>query len=380
MEGGRNITNRSGALKEAFTKKERTVSLLANLTKMKSDGSVTEDQYHSMKAGYDQTIDSLSQEIDSIKSEINADLQAKEKELEGYRQELSNLTVRQKIGEISANELQVSEKELGDKIESTEKEISALKTLASAQSSSDIAEDLPAVAKTQSTITESKGAMTISDLLSRALELYKENPIIVIPSLFPVAWSIISTVLLAALIFGTANRHHYPYEPEGFMTGWMASMMGGTAIFLIVFFALFVLAEGMTIEMVQQAFRGGQADLSSAWEITKGKLVTLIIAAIVVSIILVVGYALLIIPGLILTVLLYFVAQAIMIDDKGPLESLGTSYNFARANLEDSVIIVLLSIAIYFVISMIPFLGILLALAAMPYLIALSTLLYIDRR
>ena len=164
------------------------------------------------------------------------------------------------------------------------------------------------------------------------------------------------------------------------MTGWMVSMMGGTAIFLIVFFALLVLAEGMTIEMVQQAFKGGRSDLSSAWEITKGKLATLIIAAIVVSIILFIGYVLLIIPGLILTLLLYFVAQAIMIDNNGALESLGTSYNFVKANLEDSAIIVLLSIAIYFVLSMIPLLGILLAFVAMPYLIALSTLLYIDRR
>lgn len=379
-ERGINITNRSRALKDALTKKERTVGLLANLTKMRSDGSVTEDQFQSMKAGYDQTIDSLSQEIDSIKSETNADLQAKEKEIEDYRQELNNLIVRQKIGEISANESQKSEKELGNKIEETEKEISALKTLASAQSSLDIPKDLQDVAKTQSAKIGSKGTMTISGLLSRAFKLYEENPIIVIPSLLPVAWSIISTVLIGALIFGTANRYHYPYGSDGFMPGWIVSMMGGAAIFLIVFSALLVFAQGMTIEMIRQAFGGGRTDLSSAWEITKGKLITLIIAGIVVSVILFTGYALLIIPGLILTLLLYFVAQAIMIDDKGPLESLGTSYNFVKANLEDSVIIVLLSIAIYFVLSMIPLLGILLMLIAIPYLIALSTLFYIDRR
>lgn len=375
-----NITNRSRALKEAFAKKERTVGLLANLTKMRSEGSVTEDQYQSMRAGYDQTIDSLSQEIDRIKREINADLQAKEKEMEGYRQELSNLPVRQNIGEISADELQKSEKALGDKIEKIEKEISALKALASAQSSSDIAEDLPDAAKTQSVVIGSKGVMTISDLLSRAFKLYEENPIIIIPSLLPVAWSIISAVFIAAFVFGTAYRHHYPYEPEGFMPGWIVGMMGGVAVFTIVFLALLILAQGMTIEMVQQAFKGGRADLSSAWEITKGKLATLIIAGIAVSVILFIGYALLIIPGLILTLLLYFISQAIMIDNKGALESLGTSYNFVKVNLEDSAIIALLSIAIYFVLSMIPFIGILLVLVAIPYLTALSTLLYIDRR
>jgi hypothetical protein len=378
-----NITNRSRALKEALSKREKTVSLLANLTKMKTDGSVTEDQYQSMKAGYGQTIDSLSQEIDSIKNEIGADLQAKEKELEGYRQELSNLTVRQKVGEISANEFQKLENRLKGKIEKAEGEISSLKTLASVQSSSDIAGAMPEVTKTKSMSTGSKGSMTISDLLSRAFELYKENPIIVVPSLLPVAWSIVSTVFLAALIFGTATRPYYSpysYDSGGAMMGWIAGMMGGMALFLIGFLALLVLAEGMTIEMIREASEGGRADLSSAWESTKGKLAALIVAAIVVSVILFFGYVLLVIPGLILTLLLYFVAQAIMIDNKGALESLGASYNFVKANLTDSAIVALLSIAIYFVLSMIPLLGILLVLVAMPYLIALSTLLYLDRR
>jgi hypothetical protein len=378
-----NITNRSRTLKEALSKREKTVSLLANLTKMKTDGSVTEDQYQSMKTGYGQTIDSLSQEIDGIKSGIGADLQAKEKELESYRQELSNLTVRQKVGEISANEFQKLENRLKGKIGKAEGEISALKTLASVQSSSDIAGAVPEVTKTQSITTGSKGSMTISDLLSRAFEIYKENPIIVVPSLLPVAWSIISTVFLAALIFGTATRPYYSpysYDSGGAMMSWVAGMMGGMAVFLIGFLALLVIAEGMTIEMIREAFEGGRADLSSAWESTKGKLAALIVAAIVVSVILFFGYVLLVIPGLILTLLLYFVAQAIMIDNKGALESLGASYNFVKANLTDSAIVALLSIAIYFVLSMIPLLGILLVLVAMPYLIAISTLLYLDRR
>jgi hypothetical protein len=375
-----NITNRSRALKEAFSKNERTVSLLANLTKLKTDGSVTEDQYQSMKAGYSQTIDSLSREIDSIKSEISADQQAKEKELDNYKQELSNLTVRQKVGEISSSEFQKSENKLRGKIEKTEKEISTLKVLASAQSSSDIAGDMPEVVKTQSITTGNKGSMTISDLLSRAFELYKENPIIIVPSLLPVAWSIISTVLLAALIFGTASRPYYMHDSGDAMMAWISGMIGGTAVFFIGFLALLVLAEGMTIEMIREAFEGGQADLGRSWQLTKGKLGALIVAAIVVSIILSLGYVLLIIPGLILTLLLYFVAQTIVIDNKGALESLGASYEFVKANLTDSAIVALLSVAIYLVLSMIPLLGILLVLIAMPYLIALSTLLYIDRR
>jgi uncharacterized membrane protein len=364
----------------ALSKKERTVSLLANLKKMRADGSVTDDQYQSMDTGYRQTIDSLSQEIDSIKKGIYTDLQDKEVELDGYKQELSNLTVRQKIGEISANEFQKLENRLRSKIEKAEKEISALKGLASVQSSSDIEGLMPEVTKTQSITMRGKGSISISDLFSQAFELYRENPIIVVPSLLPVAWSIVSTVLLAAFIFGAASNPYYMLDEGDAMTAWISGMIGGSAVFFIIFLALLVLAEGMTIEMIQDAFDGGKADLDRSWQVTKGKLGALIVASIVVSVILFLGYVLFVIPGLILTLLLYFVAQAIMIDDKGALESLGASYDFVKANLTDSTIVVLLSIAIYVVASMIPLIGILLILIAIPYLIALSTLLYIDRK
>jgi len=373
------MTNRSKTLRDALLKKERTLGLLANLTKMKSDGSIKDEQYQSMDAGYRQTIDSLSHEIDSIKNGISTDLQAKEKELDDYKQELSNLTIRQKVGEISASEFQRMEKRLKNKIEKTEKDISTLETLASVNSSSEIAASVPEVTKTQSITSGIKGSMTISDLLSRAFELYKENPIIAVPSLLPVAWSILSTMLLAAFVVGTTSMP-YMYDSEDAIMAWIGGMMSGTAVFFIVFWSLLVLAEGITIEMIQDAFEGGQADLGRSWQLTKGKLGSLIAVAIVVPVILFLGYVLFVIPGLILTLLLFFVAQAIMIDNKGALESLGASYEFVKANLTDSAIVALVSIAIYFVVSMIPLIGFLLVLVAIPYFIALSTIFYIDRR
>lgn len=369
------MTNRSKKLRDALLKKERMLGLLANLTKMKSDGSINDEQYQSMDAGYRRTIDSLSHEIDSIKNEISTDLQAKEKELDGYKQELSNLTIRQKVGEISASELQRMEKRLKNKIEKTEEDISTLETLASVNSSSEIAASVTEVAKTQSITSGIKGSMTISDLLSRTFELYKENPIIVVPSLLPVSWSIVSAVLLAAFVVRTTSAP-YMYHSENAIMTWI----GGTAVFFIVFCFLLVLAEGMTIEMIQDAFDGGQADLGRSWQLTKGKLGSLMVVAIVVPVILFLGYVLFIIPGLILTLLLFFVAQTIMIDNKGALESLGASYEFVKANLADSAIVVLVSIVIYIVASMIPLIGFLLVLVAIPYFIALSTIFYIDRR
>jgi len=81
-----------------------------------------------------------------------------------------------------------------------------------------------------------------------------------------------------------------------------------------------------------------------------------------------------------LTFLLYFVAQAIMIDDEGAVGLLKASYRFVRSNLGDLDIINLISIAIASILSIIPIIGDILLLLAMPFLISLATLLYIDRR
>lgn len=392
------MANKSRALKEAFSKKERAVSLLVKLQKMKSEGSLTEEQFQSMKAEYDQMIDSSTKEIDRLKGEINSDLQSVEKEVESYKQELSNLSLRQKVGEISANEFQKSEKKLKGKIEKAEGEITALKALASAQLASDIAGTLPTTANLPSTSMGSKGSMTIGNLFSRAFELYKENPIIVIPSILPLVWLALFGVFIyiASMSFEGAfqnlQQNFSGYRPSSdiemmyeiikALMGWIVTIAVGSGIFLIGLIAIQIVAQGMTIEMVRDASGGSRADLSSAWTSTKGKLMTLVVAAIVVSELLFVQYMLLIIPGLILSLLLYFVVQTIMIDDKGALESLGASYNFVKANFADSVIIVLISLVIWLLPGMhLPFyLGHLLHLVAMPYIIALSTLLYIDRR
>ena len=222
----------------------------------------------------------------------------------------------------------------------------------------------------------SAGGMTISDIFSRSFEIYKENPVIIVPSLIPTAWAIIATFTILAGVYGTIAGGFLYGDFEEFLT----TLIIGIAIFVIVFIILLILAEGMTIVMVRDAFEGRGADLSSAWESTKGKIGALLIASILVAVIVGLGYICLIIPGLILTFLLYFVAQAIMIDDEGAVGSLKASYRFVMSNLGDSVIIILISIAIAFILSIIPIIGDILLLLAMPFLISLATLLYIDRR
>lgn len=229
-----------------------------------------------------------------------------------------------------------------------------------------------------------KGEMTISDIFSRSFEIYKANPSIIIPYLIPMLWVVFgSMVLLAGLIGGgmlseglTDDFAANPDFPEGLSV----AIAGGLGLFIIVTIVLFIVAQGVTVEMIKEAFDGDAASLSKAWVATKGKIGTLFLSSVLSSILIVIGYILIIIPGLILTFLLYFIAQAIMIDDKEAVDALKTSYSFVRDNLTDALLIILISMALPVVLSLIPVLGSLLVLVAMPFLISLATLLYMDRR
>ena len=131
----------------------------------------------------------------------------------------------------------------------------------------------------------SAGGMTISDMFSRSFEIYKENPAIIVPSLIPIAWAIIATFTILAGVYGAiAGGFLYGDFEELFTT------LIGIGIFVIAFIVLPILAEGMTIAMIRDAFEGGGADLSSAWESTKSKIGALLIASLLVAVILFFGY------------------------------------------------------------------------------------------
>jgi len=291
--------------------------------------------------------------------------------LDNYKKELNDLEVRQKVGELTPEGYRKASEGSGKKILRLQDEIQNLKKLKEAESVNDIQEAAP----TPTGGREPHGTMTVSDIFSKSYEIYKTNPIMVVPTLIPIVWSILGSIFLIGGFMSAISRA-YMYDSSGIIS----TLMWSAFVFMIGFLILLVLAEGVTIDMISDAYGGGRANLSKSVDSAKLKIAPLLVASIAVGFILSIGYMLFVIPGLILTLLLYFVAQAIMIDDMGAKDALIASYNFAKSNLADSIVIVLASIAILVVLSIIPLLGIILVLVALPYLIALPTLLYIDRR
>jgi hypothetical protein len=217
--------------------------------------------------------------------------------------------------------------------------------------------------------------LSIGDIFSKSIEIYRKNPIIIVPSLIPFVWSIITLIIME---FAGIDVIYEITSMESIGTS-IGILVLGMIIVLIITIILGILAEGMTIGMIRDAFKGRKSDLSVAFESTKVKIGTLIVASIIASVIMALGFICLIIPGIILAFLLYFIAQSIMIDDASATGSLGMSYRFFRNNLGDSSVIIIVSMIITLLLSLIPYVGIILTLIAYPFIYSLSTVLYIDR-
>jgi len=215
------------------------------------------------------------------------------------------------------------------------------------------------------------GNRDLGEIFSEALEIYRHNPILIVPSLVPV-----SAFVLGMLIFVGYLGLMAIFADGGFLA---LSFLASLLLFTVLMAVLIFLAEGASIEMIRQASMGDPADLSSAWTSTMNNLEPLVLTSILAGIMIALGYALFFIPGLILSFTFYFIIQVVMIDGSSGLEALKASYRFVEANLSDCVIVVLASLAISAVLHSVPVIGPLLGLVSLPYFYTLATLLYLDR-
>jgi len=209
----------------------------------------------------------------------------------------------------------------------------------------------------------------LGEIFSRAYEIYRDNPIMIVPSLIPIAAIIVGLLIFAGymgliFVFG-----------EGFIA---FSALAGVFLFMILMIVFFFLAEGMTIEMIREASAGNKADLSYAWQATMARMEPLVLTSLLAGIIVALGYVFFLIPGVILSFAFYFVVQTVMIDGKSGTEALKASYRFVEANLSDALIVVLASLAMGVVLPSIPFIGALISLLSLPYVYSLATLLYLE--
>ncbi|MBN2461984.1 MAG: hypothetical protein JXB43_00095, partial [Dehalococcoidia bacterium] len=95
-------------LAEAFTAKDEIEGFLINLEQLRADNSITEEQYLATRKEYYRKLGLATSDIAGIKNEFREQLEANQRDIEAYKQELSNLEVRHRVGELSLEGYQSS--------------------------------------------------------------------------------------------------------------------------------------------------------------------------------------------------------------------------------------------------------------------------------
>ena len=125
-------------LKLAYTTLEANQSYLANLEKLKAEGSVPDDQYEAMKDEYSRKIPPAESEIKAIKNRLERELDSAKKELVSVKKDLDTLSTRNKVGEIPLEKFKSMDSKLRRQIENIENNIVEYDMLLKANCAADI--------------------------------------------------------------------------------------------------------------------------------------------------------------------------------------------------------------------------------------------------
>jgi len=118
----------------ALAAQDQIKSYLANLDKLREDGSVTGEQYATAREEYDQRLAAGSTEVQTLSTELGRQLEATNRDLETYRFELGRVEARYKVGEIPLARFRTEEKKLKLQIGKLEQRESELANLITADS------------------------------------------------------------------------------------------------------------------------------------------------------------------------------------------------------------------------------------------------------
>lgn len=185
--------------------------------------------------------------------------------------------------------------------------------------------------------------LDIGRIFNSVIELLKNNPLILAPQIAAGVLTFVMTLLLADSMVNTS----------GFVEGDFGSFMdginwGALAALLAVGAIANLLAYGITLGMACDAVETGAASIGAGLSRFFSRFGQLIVAGILVTIIVIVGLMLCILPGLAAIFFLMFTFVGIVFSKRGPMEAISGSFEMAKNNAPDALIFLLITFGISF--------------------------------
>ncbi|MBU7017558.1 MAG: hypothetical protein HXS44_08615 [Theionarchaea archaeon] len=226
--------------------------------------------------------------------------------------------------------------------------------------------------------------MKISEILGKSLDIVAAQPGIIVVYIVPAIltliamWQKISNVV----DWGMGRLSSLRSGPLEYFENLIKFIrLVRIEVWLVWVIALVVLAicVGLTIVMSNAHLSGRRMKIGEAFDAISGKLPIFIVAFLICWFLKFVGMFFFWIGILVPAVLLIFVGQAILLDNKDIFDSFSTSYDLARARWFDILLLLLVFLVVMAILRLVPVLGLLVIIFLAGYSAIVFTVMYKDR-
>ncbi len=212
--------------------------------------------------------------------------------------------------------------------------------------------------------------MNITAVLRDSFDLMKKNWMLFVPFLGAfVLMALVSLIAVGSMVpFGDFSSMGHVSQKEA--VGMAGASLLAVFVMMILSGIIGLLAHGMTIAMIEDALRTEKATLAGGWTKTLHNIVPLLISAVLVGIIVSIGFMLLILPGIVAVFFLMFSIIAVMSERDNGFTALAHSARIVYRNIKTTIVLFLVLIAlgvlfgvVSMILGLIPILGVILSIA-----------------
>jgi hypothetical protein len=226
--------------------------------------------------------------------------------------------------------------------------------------------------------------MKLSEILGKSIDVITGNPAILLPYIVP---AVISLIAIWAHITNMMNwgiTRLYPLgrSPLQFFAYLVTALRGLRALDWVIWILVLItmaICVALTIVMCDAQLSGTAMKLGAAFDAVSGKLPIFIIAFLLTWFLKFIGIFFFWVGIFVPSVLLVFVGQAILLENKDLFDSFSKSYDSAKSNWVEILVLLFIFLVILVVVRPILFLGVIVACFLACYSAVTFTVMYHDR-
>ncbi len=170
--------------------------------------------------------------------------------------------------------------------------------------------------------------MGVGNILKESLGLTRKHTIIIVPP-------VLVSFLIGCLSIVVIGMRMTAMEPDaaGELGQGMTDLIFAKAVLSVVGWVFYSFAQGMVASMMVELEDKGETSLGSGFGRANEMIVSLMVAGFILGVLLLLGFMLFIIPGLIVALAFIFTFVVIMLEKRGPVDAMKRSVQIVRSNL-----------------------------------------------